>query len=211
MLLFTGFIIWRSPLFWYSNTVAPLAALWPKKIMCCSWRWVVAAPNPKDFGLFLAQVVQTIRPKMEVSSHWQGVEVSQVQHPLCLPGGGKLNIVSVTWHQICKLYYQIVGLIYSAFLILNTQGNVLSFPPTPHPQFQEFNWIRAKCVWVTSSSVFFVPWVLMILTKMYQYLCCSHTFCCGLNCPLFHHCCSKLLFAVYPYTVKRLWFPEPAI
>lgn len=87
--LLIGFIFWRSLFSWYSNTVTPLAVLWPKKIMCCSWRWVVVAPNPKDFGLFLAQVVRMIQPKMEASSQWREYEVSQAQHLLCLLDEGK--------------------------------------------------------------------------------------------------------------------------
>lgn len=86
--------------------------------MCCSWRWVVVAPNPKDFGLFLAQVVRTIRPKMETSSHWREVEVSQVQHPLCLPDEGKYSLSSMPPYFLQVLYYHTDGLIYSALLIL---------------------------------------------------------------------------------------------
>lgn len=87
--LSSDYMVWRSDFIWYSNAVAPLEVLWPKKIMCCSWRWVVVAPNPKDFGLFLAQVVWMIQPKMEMSSRWQEFEVSQVQHLLCLQDEGK--------------------------------------------------------------------------------------------------------------------------
>lgn len=83
------FSFWRSFLSRYSSTVASLAVLWPKEIMCCSWRWVVVAPNPKDFGLFLAQEVLMMQPKMEMSSHLREPEVSREQHPLCLPGEGK--------------------------------------------------------------------------------------------------------------------------
>lgn len=89
LLLLMPFSFWRSFLSRYSSTVALLAVLWPKEIMCCSWRWVVAAPNPKDFGLFLAQEVLMMQPKMEMSSHLREPEVSREQHPLCLPGEGK--------------------------------------------------------------------------------------------------------------------------
>lgn len=82
----------------YSSTVASLAVLWPKEIMCCSWRWVVAAPNPKDFGLFLAQEVLMMQPKMEMSSHLREPEVSREQHPLCLPGEARCSLMrTVTW------------------------------------------------------------------------------------------------------------------
>lgn len=93
-----GVLSWRSHFIWHSNAVAPLASLWPKKIMCCSWRWGVVAPNPKDFGLFLAQVVWMIQPKMETSSHWQEFEVSQVQHLLCLPDEALCSLMKMaTW------------------------------------------------------------------------------------------------------------------
>lgn len=57
---------------------------------------MVAAPNPKDFGLFLAQEVPMMQPKMEMSSHLQEPEVSQEQHPLCLPGEGKYCLFKVS-------------------------------------------------------------------------------------------------------------------
>lgn len=75
----------------YSHAVAPQAVLSLKEIMCCSWRWVGAAPNPKDFGLLLAQEVRMIQPKMERNSHLHEVEVFQVQHPLCLLEKGEYS------------------------------------------------------------------------------------------------------------------------
>lgn len=101
--LFVGFSLWRLPFFWYSYTVAPLAVLSPKKIMCFSWRWVAVAPNPKDFGLFPAQVVQTMQPKMAMNSLWQEVEVSWMQHPLCLLDEGNYSLCSML-HSVVKKY-----------------------------------------------------------------------------------------------------------
>lgn len=75
----------------YSHAVAPQAVLSLKEIMCCSWRWVGVAPNPKDFGLLLAQEVRMIQPKMERNSHLHEVEVFQVQHPLCLQEKGEYS------------------------------------------------------------------------------------------------------------------------
>lgn len=51
-----------------------------------------AAPNPEDFGLFLAREVRMIQPKMERNSHWPEVEVFQVQHHLCLLEEGKCTL-----------------------------------------------------------------------------------------------------------------------
>lgn len=63
--------------------------------MCCSWRWVGAAPNPKDFGLLLAQEVRMIQPKTERNSHLQEVEVFQVQHPLFLLEKGEYSLCNL--------------------------------------------------------------------------------------------------------------------
>lgn len=102
-LLLMHFSSWRSPFSRHSSTVASLAVLWPKEIMCCSWRWVVVAPNPKDFGLFLAQEVLTMQPKMEMSSHLREPEVFREQHPLCLPGEGKYYLF--LWFHALLLHF----------------------------------------------------------------------------------------------------------
>lgn len=96
MLIFTEVPNCVSHLSFYSHTVAPQAVLSLKEIMCCSWRWVGAAPNPKDFGLFLAQEVRMIQPKMERNSRWREVEVFQVQHHLCLLEEGEYALCSFT-------------------------------------------------------------------------------------------------------------------
>lgn len=98
----------RSPLS-YSHTVAPQAVLSLKEIMCCSWRWVGAAPNPKDFGLFLAREVRMIQPKMERNSHWREVEVFQVQRHLCLLEEGKYTLyICAAWKNIQHAWYLLI-------------------------------------------------------------------------------------------------------
>lgn len=96
MLIFSEVPNCVSHLSFYSHTVAPQAVLSLKEIMCCSWRWVGAAPNPKDFGLFLAREVRMIQPKMERNSRWREVEVFQVQHHLCLLEEGECALCSFT-------------------------------------------------------------------------------------------------------------------
>lgn len=113
LLLLMPFSFWRSFLSRYSSTVASLAVLWPKEIMCCSWRWVVAAPNPKDFGLFLAQEVLMMQPKMEMSSHLREPEVSREQHPLCLPGEGKYYLFFIVSCIVVALSFLLVWLWHS--------------------------------------------------------------------------------------------------
>lgn len=103
--------------------------------MCCSWRWVGAAPNPKDFGLFLAQEVRMIQPKMERNSHWREVEVFQVQHHLCLLEEGEYTLCNFKRKlHLCILEKYPTQLI-SAHLHLCNHSNLLLLQWTLLPLF----------------------------------------------------------------------------